>query len=141
MSIQLPRLKVLRSCRVGIVLSVMIMLGFVLLPSAGNAQRNPGARDPQNQRMKEFNNPGPEQIAAAEKALSSQSRTVLDRLSSLSELSVQGWRYHVGDVDNAQAVSFDDSSWPMIQLPSRTGTTERHLAAQEGCGSQFGWRL
>ena len=102
----------------------MIMLGFVLLPSAGNAQRNPGARDPQNQRMKEFNNPGPEQIAAAEKALSSQSRTVLDRLSSLSELSVQGWRYHVGDVDNAQAVSFDDSSWPMIQLPSRTGTTD-----------------
>jgi alpha-mannosidase len=102
----------------------MILLCLVLLPSAGNAQRNPDSRDPQNARMKEFNNPGSVQIAAALKPLSSQSRMVIDRLSKLGELSVQGWRYHDGDVEGARSINFDDSSWQEVQLPSRTQTTD-----------------
>jgi alpha-mannosidase len=88
----------------------------VFLSAVGNAQQNP--------RSREFNNPGPTQIAAAEQALSSQSRTVIDRLSKLGALSVQSWRYHVGDVPGGQAVSFDDSAWQEIQVPSRTQTTD-----------------
>jgi len=113
--IQIPR-NVLRTCRVSIVRVVVLVLGLVFLSAVGNAQQNP--------RSREFNNPGPTQIAAAEQALSSQSRTVIDRLSRLGELSVQGWRYHVGDVQGGQAVSFDDSTWQEIQVPSRTQTTD-----------------
>ena len=115
MLIQIPR-NVLRSCRVSIARVVVLVLGLVFLSAVANAQ--------QNARSREFNNPGPTQIAAAEQALSSQSRTVIDRLSRLGELSVQGWRYHVGDVPGGQAVSLDDSSWQEIQVPSRTQTTD-----------------
>jgi alpha-mannosidase len=102
----------------------MMTLGLVLLPLAGHAQRNPDARDPQNMRMKQFNNPGQAQIPAALQALSSQSRTVIDRLSKFSEFPVQGWRYHVGDVEGGQSPTFDDSSWQAVELPSRTQTTD-----------------
>ena len=124
MSNQLPCPKSLRSCWAAVVFPAMMLLGLVLLPLAGYAQRNPNAHDPQNQRMKDFNNPGKTQIPAALQALSSQSRTVIERLSKLGELSVQGWRYHVGDVDNGGSQTLDDSSWPVIQLPSRTQTTD-----------------
>ena len=123
MVIQIPR-QILRSCRVSIAHVVVIMLGIVLLSSAGYAQRNPDAKDPQNALNREFNNPAPTQIAAALKTLSSQSRTVIERLSKLGDLPVQGWRYHAGDVSGAQAVDFDDSSWQEIQVPYRAQVTD-----------------
>jgi alpha-mannosidase len=121
---QLPCLKALRSSSANVALFAMMTLGLVLLPLAVHAQRNPDARDPQNMRMKQFNNPGQAQIPAALQALSSKSRTVIDRLSKFSELPVQGWRYHVGDVEGGQSLTFDDSSWQTVEIPSRTQTTD-----------------
>jgi alpha-mannosidase len=123
MLIQTPR-QILRSCRMSIARVVVIVLGIALLSSAAYAQRNPDAKDPQNALNREFNNPAPTQIAAALKTLSSQSRTVVDRLSKLGDLPVQGWRYHVGDVSGAQAIAFDDSSWQEIQVPYRSQVTD-----------------
>jgi alpha-mannosidase len=100
-----------------------MLLALVLLPVAGNAERNPDAKDPQNERSREFNRPGPSQIASALKALSSQSHTIIDRLSKLGELSVEGWRYHVGDVKGG-AQSLDDSSWPQMQDQNPVQTTD-----------------
>jgi alpha-mannosidase len=113
-----------RFCRVGVVVAAMITLGLVLLPSAGNAQRNPDAKDPQNARSREFNNPGPTQIAAAMKKLSSQSQTVIARLSKLGELSIEGWRYHVGDVQGGEGLTLDDSSWQQTESQSPIQTTD-----------------
>ena len=28
-----------------------------------------------------------------------------------------GWRFHLGDVQNAEAVGFDDSQWRTLDLP------------------------
>jgi len=117
-------LKALCSRRTAMALSVMMLLALVLLPVAGNAERNPDAKDPQNERSREFNHPGPTQIASALKALSSQSRTIIDRLSKLGELSVEGWRYHIGDVRGGQALSLDDSSWQQMQGESPVQTTD-----------------
>jgi alpha-mannosidase len=100
----------------------VLLFGILLVTSAANAQRNPDAKDPQNALNREFNNPGPTQIAAALKALSSQSRAVIERLSKLGELSVEGWRYHAGDVDGGQSLKLDDSSWQQLggQAPVQT---------------------
>ena len=117
-------LKALRSYRTAVVISAMMLLALVLLPLAGNAQRNPDAKDPQNARSREFNNPGPGQQAAALKALSSQSLTIIGRLSKLGELTVEDWRYHVGDVEGGQTLTLDDSSWPQTQRQSSIQTTD-----------------
>ena len=82
------------------------------------------AQAQQNQRARDFDHPGTQQIPAALSALSPQSRTVIERLSKLDQLPVANWKYHVGDVPKGQSLSFDDSSWQTIQPPYRSNTTD-----------------
>jgi alpha-mannosidase len=78
----------------------------------------------QNQRARDFDHPGNQQIPAALGALSAQSRTVVERISKLDQLPIESWKYHVGEVAKAQTVDFDDSSWQVIHPPMRTNTTD-----------------
>jgi alpha-mannosidase len=78
----------------------------------------------QNQRARDFDRPGNQQIPAALGALSAQARTVIDRISKLDQLTVASWKYHAGEVPKAQAVDFDDSSWQVIHPPYRADTTD-----------------
>jgi len=48
-------------------------------------------------------------------ALSSQSQTAIQRLSSLDALPADGWKTHVGDLAHGEAVDLDDSSWPVVR--------------------------
>ena len=72
----------------------------------------------------QFGRFAPQQTAAALKSLSSNSQTVIERLSKFSSLPLNTWRYHAGDVQNGQSESLDDSSWKQIQTPYRTDTTD-----------------
>jgi alpha-mannosidase len=78
----------------------------------------------QNQRARDFDHPGNQQIPAALGALSAQARTVIERISKLDQLPIESWKYHVGEAAKAQAVDFDDSSWQVIHPPMRTNTTD-----------------
>ncbi len=78
----------------------------------------------QNQRSRDFDHPGNQQIPAALGALSAQARTVIERISKLDQLPIESWKYHVGEAAKAQAVDFDDSSWQVIHPPMRTNTTD-----------------
>ncbi len=58
------------------------------------------------------------EIPKPEALLSSQSRTVVERLDSLSHLPADEWRFHAGDVAHGEAVDLDDSSWQVVKPKS-----------------------
>jgi alpha-mannosidase len=63
-----------------------------------------------------------EEVTTLTKALPSASRTTIDRLAELNALPVDGWRFHAGDIAHGEAVSLDDSSWPI--LPEKGNATK-----------------
>ena len=105
MFIQLPRIKLLRHC-----VSATALLAIIFPFRIICAQQ--------------FGRFAPQQTAAAIKSLSGNSQAVIERLSRFSSLPLNTWRYHVGDVQNGQASSLDDSSWKEIQTPYRTETND-----------------
>jgi len=46
--------------------------------------------------------------------LPQESRDVIDRLASLSQLPTAAWKIHTGDVAHGESVSLDDSAWPSV---------------------------
>jgi alpha-mannosidase len=58
-----------------------------------------------------FARPVQAQPSDATVALNAKSAEVVKRLSSLNELSVQGWSYHEGDIAHGESPTLDDSSW------------------------------
>ena len=64
------------------------------------------------------------QTAAALKQLSARSQAVIARLSALSSLPLNEWRWHIGDIAHGESDGLDDSSWPSIKTPYQTDTTD-----------------
>ncbi|HXW92122.1 MAG TPA: glycoside hydrolase family 38 C-terminal domain-containing protein [Terriglobales bacterium] len=63
-----------------------------------------------------------EEVARTANTLSSQSQTVIERLSSLDTLPVDGWKMHGGDLAHGEAINLDDSSWPIVRAKAEGGT-------------------
>jgi len=105
------------SCRrVDSLAMAAVLCGSLILCGFAHAQYTP--------ETKQFDNPGPQQIASAVQALSKQSQDNVDKLSKLDELPAPGWKYHVGYVAGAQEPSFDDSSWPAANASGSVHTQE-----------------
>ena len=51
-------------------------------------------------------------------SLPAESRAVIDRLSTLSELPDGGWKMHSGDLAHGEALDLDESSWQPIAVRS-----------------------
>ena len=62
-----------------------------------------------------------EEAARAASTLSSQSQTVIQRLSGLDALPPDGWKTHEGDLAHGEALDLDDSSWPIVRANSAAG--------------------
>ena len=45
-----------------------------------------------------------------------ESRAVIARLSSLSQLPAGAWKVHVGDMTHGEAVNLDDGAWPTVAM-------------------------
>ena len=58
----------------------------------------------------------------AASALPADSRTIVDRLSSLGTLPDGAWKMHEGDVAHGEAVDLDDSGWQTAVPGARTST-------------------
>jgi len=63
-----------------------------------------------------------EEAAHLANTLSSQSQTVIQRLSTLDALPADGWKTHPGDVAHGEALDLDDSSWPIVRAKAESGT-------------------
>src|SRR5580698_1634683 len=55
--------------------------------------------------------PAPDPTPAALESLSRSSQTVIQQLSTLSNLQVDDWRFHAGDIAHGELPSLDDSKW------------------------------
>lgn len=63
-------------------------------------------------------------------SLSPQSKTVVERLGTFTNLPAEEWHFHVGDLAHGEAVDLDDSSWPLVKARSQAPTEAvwyRHL--------------
>jgi len=49
------------------------------------------------------------------KALDSNSKAVVGRLTELNQLPAEDWRFHAGDLTHGEATELDDSSWPVVK--------------------------
>jgi alpha-mannosidase len=49
------------------------------------------------------------------KALDSNSKAVVGRLTELNQLPAEEWRFHAGDLAHGEATELDDSSWPVVK--------------------------
>jgi len=56
-----------------------------------------------------------QQATQAVKTLSTPSQEVIEKLSGLSHLPAEEWRFHAGDVEHGEAVDLDDSGWPIVK--------------------------
>ena len=54
--------------------------------------------------------------------LPAESRAVIDRLTSLSQLPTGAWKMHVGDLPHGESVNLDDSGWQTVAPDERTTT-------------------
>jgi alpha-mannosidase len=63
-----------------------------------------------------------EEAAHIANALSGQSQTAIQRLSSLDALPADGWKTHMGDLAHGEALDLDDSSWPIVLAKAEAGT-------------------
>ena len=61
-----------------------------------------------------------EEAAHLANTLSSQSQTVIQRLSTLDALPADGWKTHPGDVAHGEALDLDDSSWPIVRAKAES---------------------
>ena len=50
-----------------------------------------------------------------------ESRTVVDRLMSLTALPTGAWKMHSGDLTHGEDASLDDSAWPAVAMGAQTG--------------------
>jgi alpha-mannosidase len=50
--------------------------------------------------------------------LSPAALSTLHTLETLNALPAEGWRFHAGDIPHGEAVTLDDSSWPVVTAPS-----------------------
>ena len=57
--------------------------------------------------------------AREQKNLSSTALATLQTLETLNALPADGWRFHAGDLPHGEAVSLDDSSWPVANAPAK----------------------
>ena len=57
----------------------------------------------------------PEQAAQVAKSLSDHSKTVIQRLSELTDLRADEWRFHPGDLTHGETADLDDSSWTLVK--------------------------
>src|ERR1039457_5314833 len=64
------------------------------------------------------------EMAKAAALLPPDSRTVVDRLSSLRELPAGAWKMHTGDIAHGEDANLDDSSWKRIAVGEK-GPKER----------------
>jgi alpha-mannosidase len=55
------------------------------------------------------------QAAEIVKFLSGHSQAVVERLSGLTRLSAEEWRFHVGDLAHGESPDLDDSAWPLVK--------------------------
>jgi alpha-mannosidase len=63
-----------------------------------------------------------EEAARIASTLSGQSRTVIQRLSSLDALPADGWKIHGGDLAHGEGLGLDDSNWPIVRAQAEAGT-------------------
>lgn len=64
------------------------------------------------------------QTADAIKGLSDPSQGILERLSKLSSIPLDEWRFHVGDLAHGEAVDLDDASWSVIKTPYQSSASD-----------------
>jgi alpha-mannosidase len=64
-----------------------------------------------------------EEAARIAGTLSGQSQAVIQRLSGLDALPVDGWKMHAGDLAHGEAVDLDDSNWPIVHATTEAGTS------------------
>jgi alpha-mannosidase len=62
------------------------------------------------------------QVTEITRALSPESKKIIDRLSSFDDLPAEQWRYHAGDLAHGESPSLDDSSWPLMKAGSTAPT-------------------
>jgi alpha-mannosidase len=84
-------------------LSVLLVLGFACWMRPSAAQDGPAAAKPGDN-------------------LSPESRAVINRLTSLSQLPTGAWKMHVGDMPHGESVTLDDSGWPTIAQGAKIST-------------------
>ncbi|HEY0785789.1 MAG TPA: alpha-mannosidase, partial [Acidobacteriaceae bacterium] len=63
--------------------------------------------------------PPDDAMAKVMAALSPQARTTVERLRTLNTIAADQWRYHAGDLAHGEAVTLDDSSWPVVSPKSK----------------------
>jgi alpha-mannosidase len=81
--------------------------------------------------------------------LTPESRSVLDKLASLSALPKPDWRYHAGDLPHGESPSLDDASWQPATSPlpgeaiwlRATIEVPKTLNGYDLTGSQISFRL
>jgi alpha-mannosidase len=56
-----------------------------------------------------------DQAAQVVKALDSNSKAVVGRLTELNQLPADEWRFHAGDLTHGEATELDDSSWQVVK--------------------------
>ena len=69
------------------------------------------------------NNFADAQTAAALGKLSPASQATIRRLSKLNAIPLTAWRWHIGDIAHGESVDLNDSSWPQVNTPYQSNTS------------------
>ena len=83
--------------------NVLLVLGLICSMRLSAAQDGPAASKPGDN-------------------LSPESRAVIDRLASLSQLPTGAWKMHAGDMPHGESVALDDSGWATVAPGAKIST-------------------
>ena len=64
------------------------------------------------------------QTADALKTLSPPAQAVMARLSKLDSMSINDWRFHIGDLAHGEAIDLDDAAWQVIHTPFQSDSKD-----------------
>ena len=110
------RIEKLRRPRVVFAGAALALINVFALATGATAQQTPAAEA--------ANYFAERQTADALKTLSGPAQAVIARLSKMSSIPINDWRFHIGAFAHGEAVDLDDSSWQTIHTPFQSDTKD-----------------